>query len=352
MTVDAMALECKGLSKTYGDVPAVVSFDLQVRRGQVLALLGPSGCGKTTALRLISGFDLPNGGEIFVGGEQVLGHGCNVPPEKRRVGIVFQEGVLFPHLNVSQNIGYGLADRKGRQRRVEEMLELVGLAGMERRMPHELSGGQQQRVALARALAPSPEVLLLDEPFSNLDPGLREQVRRDVLKILRQGDITAVFVTHDQEEALFVGDSVAVMNEGRVEQVGPPESIFHCPDTRFVAHFIGTADFIPAWRQGDSLVSEVGCVPFPICEERDGRLEVLVRPDCLDLRPGEAGPGIIEEREFRGAFYLYRVGLPSGRSVRCLLSHVQEYAKGTPVDVALRAGHTLRPFVDGRAIAV
>jgi iron(III) transport system ATP-binding protein len=349
MTVDTLALHCKGLAKTYGDVPAITSFDLSVAQGEVLALLGPSGCGKTTALRLISGFDLPDRGDIYIGGEQVVGSGRNVPPERRRVGMVFQEGALFPHLTVAQNVGYGLSDRKSRQVRVEEMLELVGLSGMELRMPHELSGGQQQRVALARALAPSPEVLLLDEPFSNLDPGLREQVRREVLQILRQGDITSVFVTHDQEEALFVGDSVAVMNEGRIEQVASPEAIFHCPDSRFVAHFIGTADFIPAWFQEDRLVSEVGSVAFPRCAVADRQLEVMVRPDCLDIRPNPKGRGTIQEREFHGAFYLYRVALPSGQSVRCLLSHVQEYPEGATVDVTLREGHTLRPFVNGQA---
>lgn len=352
MTGSTLALDCRGLTKTFGQVSAVSSFDLGVSQGQVLALLGPSGCGKTTALRLMAGFDLPDDGTISIAGDQVFGNGRNVPPEKRRIGMVFQEGALFPHRTLAQNVAYGLHRRSGRQQRVEEMLEMVGLSGMEQRMPHQLSGGQQQRVALARALAPSPEVLLLDEPFSNLDPGLREQVRRDVLRILHESDITAVFVTHDQEEALFLGDSVAVMNEGCIEQVDTPEAIFHRPETRFVAQFIGTVDFLPAIQEGDRLVSEIGCAPYSGGVQCEGPLELMVRPDCIDLRPSREGQGVIQDREFRGGFYQYRIRLASGRSVRCLLPHVHEYPEGAVVEVGLKEGHSMRAFADGRAIAV
>ena len=351
MSASTLALECRGLAKAFGQVSAVKSFDLEVAEGRVVALLGPSGCGKTTALRLISGFESPDSGAIAVGGEQVFGNGSNVPPEKRRVGMVFQEGALFPHLTVAQNVAYGLSRQKKSGQRVGEMLELVGLSGLEERMPDQLSGGQQQRVALARALAPSPRVLLLDEPFSNLDPGLREQVRRDVLDILRQAGITAVFVTHDQEEALFVGDLVAVMNQGCIEQVDSPEGIFHQPKSRFVAQFIGTVDFLPAVREGGRLVSEIGCAPYSGLGQGAGPLELMVRPDCLDLQPCREGQGVIQEREFRGGFYQYRVRLPSGRSVRCLLPHVQEYPEGTVVEVVLKEGHSMRAFADGKAIA-
>jgi len=355
------ALECHGLTKQFGQVQAIVGLDLTVMPGQVVALLGPSGCGKTTALRLIAGFEQPDGGSISVGGRQVCQPGYAMPPEQRNVGMVFQEGALFPHLTVAQNVAYGLSRGNGRDKRVEEVLELVGLDGLGRRMPHELSGGQQQRVALARALAPRPEVLLLDEPFSNLDPRLREQVRKDVLEILKSGNITAIFVTHDQEEALFVGDIVAVMNEGRVEQTGSPEEIFHSPATRFVAEFFGMVDFIPAWREGSRLLTEVGSVSWPdgigplgppaeIAGDTSENLEVMVRPDCLNCVPSGQGQGTITSREFRGPFYLYRVALPSGHSVRCLLSHINDLPIGATVTVDLRHGHSLKPFAEGRAV--
>jgi iron(III) transport system ATP-binding protein len=316
----------------------------------VVTLLGPSGCGKTTALRLIAGFDNPDSGLVTIGGQCVFQPGCNLPPEKRRIGMVFQEGALFPHLTVEQNVGYGLPRRDGRKERVQQVLAMVSLEHLGHRMPHELSGGQQQRVALARALAPQPEVLLLDEPFSNLDPGLRERVRRDVLEILRTNGVTAIFVTHDQEEALFVGDEIAVMRNGRIEQIDSPEEIFHHPATRFVAEFIGTVDFLPGWRSEDRLMTEVGSVEWPEASPADTGVEVMVRPDCLECYPCGEGAGLIVSREFRGAFYLYKVSLPSGSSVRCLLPHTQEYAVGTRVTVELRCGHSLLPFIGGQAI--
>ncbi|MSQ05648.1 MAG: ABC transporter ATP-binding protein [Dehalococcoidia bacterium] len=345
------ALECRGLAKRFGAVPAVQELDLTVAKGQIVALLGPSGCGKTTTLRLIAGFDRPDAGAMRISGRVACDQqGTFLPPESRRVGMVFQEGALFPHLTVWQNVAYGLPQSQGRAERVQEVLGLVGLAALGHRMPHELSGGQQQRVALARALAPQPELLLLDEPFSNLDPSLRQQVRHDVREILRASNSTAIFVTHDQDEALSMGDVVGVMNQGRIEQLDSPEELFHHPATRFVAEFIGMADFIPGSLDGSRLLTEAGSVPWPQAAP-GGPVDVMVRPDCLDCVPAPKGQGVITDREFRGAFYLYRVALPSGSTVRCLLSHTDEFPVGAAVTVSLRHGHDLRPFVQGIALA-
>jgi iron(III) transport system ATP-binding protein len=275
--------------------------------------------------------------------------------------MVFQEGALFPHLTVEQNLSYGLPRASRRNGRMAEVLDLTGLANLRHRMPYELSGGQQQRVALGRALAPGPEVLLLDEPFSNLDPKLREQVRRDVLEIVRASRSTAVFVTHDQEEALFLGDSIAVMNHGRVEQEGSPEEIFHNPKTRFVAQFIDLAEFLPAWSVDGRLTTEVGPVEWPPSldtslqhasngDRPEASLELMVRPDCLECSPSDQGQCTVIDREFRGAFYLYKIALPSGRSVRCLLPHTVEYPQGATVTVTLRRGHKVKPFMGQLAL--
>ena len=357
-------LECVDVSKQFDDVAVLRGFNLQVQQGQVVALLGPSGCGKTTALRAIAGFAQPDSGAIRIAGETMHEEGRSVPPEKRRVGMVFQEGALFPHLTVEQNIAYGLSRSDDKPERVGDVVRMTGLDELINRMPYELSGGQQQRVALARALAPRPELLLLDEPFSNLDPGLREQVRRDVVDILRAGGVTAVFVTHDQEEAMYVGDTIAVMNQGRIEQQGTPQDIFHRPRSKFVAEFIGMVDFVPAkWKQG-RILSDIGDADWPYGpyslesnsgvggdRKHTGNLEIMVRPDCVDCEPSENGNGVIAEREFRGAFYLYRIALNTGGSVRCLLSHTDEYEVGARVSVHVRCGHSMRPFMDGAALA-
>ena len=231
---DRLTIRARGLTKTYGDVKALDSFSLDVWEGSLLTLLGPSGCGKTTALRVIAGFE-PAGGTVDIRGRQVLGPDLFVPPEKRRVGMVFQDYALFPHMSVAANVSYGLdgADVS----RTADVLRLVGLGGLDDRMPHELSGGQQQRVALARALAPNPDVILLDEPFSNLDANLRDRVRRELKAILTEARTTAVLVTHDQEEALATSDLVAVMYQGRVVQVDSPAELYTKPSDPWVAEF-------------------------------------------------------------------------------------------------------------------
>ena len=349
---EAFMLECRQVSKSFGDVAALSGFSLGLPQGQILALLGPSGCGKTTALRIVAGFASPDSGSIAIASRPVYDRGTNVPPEKRRVGMVFQEGALFPHLSVEQNIGFGLSRDEQRSDRVAEVVRMTGLEGLTHRMPYELSGGQQQRVALARALAPRPELLLLDEPFSNLDPGLREQVRRDVMAILRANDITAIFVTHDQEEAMYVGDRIAVMNGGRIEQQGTPEEVFHRPRTKFVAEFIGMVDFVPGSQRAGRIETAIGAAEWHDERRLEGRLEFMTRPDCVECVPAVEGNGTIVEREFRGAFYLYRIALDCGVTVRSLLSHINEHEVGARVTVRVRSGHSLRPFLNGAALDV
>ena len=219
------SLSCTGLAKAFGVVRAVDDFTLELEGGTIAALLGPSGCGKTTALRLIAGLERPDAGTVTVGGRELAGPGTFVAPERRRIGVVFQDYALFPHHDVAGNVAYALG-RGADPARVREVLELVGLGEHGARPVHELSGGQQQRVALARALAPTPELILLDEPFSNLDAGLRERLREEVREIIRRAGVTALFVTHDQAEALSIAETVAVMRDGRVEQLGTPEEVY------------------------------------------------------------------------------------------------------------------------------
>ena len=364
-SASGVALQCADVVKRYGNVEALAGLNLAVESGKILALLGPSGCGKTTALRLIAGFDRPDEGEISVSGRIVSSPTGSLPPEKRHIGMVFQEGALFPHLTVEQNVGYGLRKNSDRSQRITEALELIGLSGMRRRMPHELSGGQQQRVALGRALAPCPDILLLDEPFSNLDAKLREQLQHDLVAILRASGVSSVFVTHDQRAALTVGDEVAVMNQGKLEQIGPPSSVFQAPKTKFVAEFIGAVDFLPVEVDNGRMTSDLGSLHWNV--EADGHpcspavpgsafnsgelagaaLEMMVRPDCVECWPDENGTGVITGREFQGPFYLYGVRMPSGRELRSLMSHTIEFAIGARVTPRLRAGHRMLLFVNG-----
>ena len=255
-----IAVRMEGVRKSFGPVSALEQFGLEVRRGRTLCLLGPSGCGKTTALRLIAGFERPDAGIVEINGRRVADAVTAIPPERRRVGMVFQDYALFPHLSVRENVAYGIRSDPDRDVRVSELLELVGLDAAADRMPHQLSGGMQQRVAVARALAPRPEVVLLDEPFSNLDQALRTHLRVEVREILRRAEATAVFVTHDQQEALTIGDDVCVMSRGRVEQCASPEIVYAEPANPFVAGFVGVANLVHAESAGGVAETRFGPV--------------------------------------------------------------------------------------------
>jgi iron(III) transport system ATP-binding protein len=312
-----MSLLClEQLTKYYLSqaLPAVDHVTLALEKGEILALLGPSGCGKTTTLRLIAGFERPDAGVVEIGGKVMADGHAFVPPEQRGVGVVFQEYTLFPHLTVEENIRFGLRTLNPRERaqRLREMLEMVGLTSLARRYPHELSGGQQQRVALARALAPRPAVLLLDEPFSNLDADLRTYMLREVYTILRELGTTAVFVTHDHEEAFMVADRVGVLNRGRLEQLSRPEEIYHLPATRFVARFVGQANFLPGRVVGAGIETDIGTFPNTLDFPQGVAVEVMIRPTQVELQLDPAGNGMVVSRRFRGADTLVVVQLTSG----------------------------------------
>jgi iron(III) transport system ATP-binding protein len=292
--------------KRFDDTVAVDGARLCAERGELVALLGPSGCGKTTLLRLIAGFERPDAGEIHLADVPVSGNGSWVPPERRRVGMVFQDYALFPHLTVGENVGFGVP-RRARAARVAELLCLVGLDGLGARLPHELSGGQQQRVALARALAPSPSIVLLDEPWSNIDPLLRGSMRDDLAAILRGIGVTVVLVTHDREEAFSLADRIALMRDGGIVQEGTPEELYLAPADRWTAEFVGAGNFLPGRLAGGLVETLLGRFAVANGGAPVADVEVLIRPELLELRPDPEGRGEVVAREFRGHDVFYRV---------------------------------------------
>ena len=329
------AIRLTDLAKKFDRTAAVNGVSLDLQRGELLALLGPSGCGKTTTLRLIAGFERADRGSIEIGGETVERPGLHLPPEQRRVGMVFQEYALFPHMTVGENIRFGLHRYAGdRARRVVAVLELVGLEGLEQRMPSELSGGQQQRVALARALAPEPEVILLDEPFSNLDAGLRSRLRTELRTILRKAGATAVFVTHDQEEALSLVDQIAVIFDGVVVQKASPQELYHRPATRAIAEFIGDANVFPGAAHGSHAACELGT--FELYTAQHGEVNVLVRPENISVVPATAAvAGHVTDVQFFGHDQLVTVRLDSGSLIGTRPNPLLHFVPGQPV--ALKA---------------
>ncbi|MCU0568258.1 MAG: ABC transporter ATP-binding protein [Oculatellaceae cyanobacterium Prado106] len=329
------------------DAPAVAAVSLSLKQGDLLALLGPSGCGKTTLLRLIAGFEQPQSGTIAIAQQPVAGSGQWVPPEKRGIGMVFQDYALFPHLTVAQNIAFGLHKRQKAsqkptqwiQQRVEETLHLVGLSQLESRYPHQLSGGQQQRVALARALAPYPLLVLLDEPLSNLDVQVRLRLRQELRTILKAAGTSAILVTHDQEEALSIADRVAVMRQGHIEQEGTPEALYAHPTSPFVAEFVAQANLLPAQRSGNHWQTDLGALPLHQVNAPPAAatLTVMVRQEDLRLQPDSTSPFVICDRQFLGREYRYSLTSPTGKTWVARTGLDTNLAIGTAVKVAIVA---------------
>jgi iron(III) transport system ATP-binding protein len=335
LVVTEPAIDARGVDKAFGRTRAVDGATLSVPHGELVALLGPSGSGKTTLLRVIAGFEEPDAGRVAIAGRAVAGDGAWVEPEHRRIGMVFQDGALFPHLTVERNVAFGASRRE----RVAECLALVGLDARAASYPHELSGGERQRVALARALAADPEVVLLDEPFASLDAGLRDALRAEVAGILREAGTSALLVTHDQAEALSLAGTVAVMREGRVEQIGTPEEIYERPQSRWVAEFLGEADVIPGTASRGMVECELG--RFGAAPELAGRVNVVIRPESVGIGTGHA-EGVVVARSFYGHDQLVHVELPSGMRLR-------SRRLGFP---AWHPGDRVRIWIDGPVSAV
>lgn len=351
----APVLSCRNITKRFDQAAAAavsdVSFELY--QGELMGLLGPSGCGKTTLLRIMAGFERPQIGEIALSNQQVCSRQLWLPPEKRQVGVVFQDYALFPHLNVIENVAFGLKQlcRRGElpkkkiQDLAAESIGLVGLSGMEKRYPHALSGGQQQRVALARALAPRPPLILMDEPFSNLDVQVRLRLRQEVRDILKNVGASGIFVTHDQEEALAIADKVAVMNEGQLMQLDSPEAIYQSPKSRFVAEFVTQANFLPAVRVADGWQTKLGVLKLEpvlasgvLSSETEG--DLMIAQEDVKIAPDEQGTLLVQGRQFLGREYQYSLIMVDGKALEVR----------SPVSVRLAVGDRVSVRVDHNSV--
>jgi iron(III) transport system ATP-binding protein len=342
MKQQPVIVHLEGVSKQFtgNPIPAVNQVSFSLTQGELLGLVGPSGCGKTTLLRIIAGFEQPSTGQVELAGKLVAGASYWLPPERRNTGMVFQDYALFPHLSVAENVAFGLKTKKTRPKRQEirarvgEVLNLVGLSGLEPRYPHELSGGQQQRVALARALAPQPALILLDEPLSNLDVQVRERLRHEVRTILKSTNTAAIFVTHDQEEAMAIADRIAVMRDGKLEQIGTPEDIYTHPCSKFVAEFVTQANFLQATRAGNLWQTEVGQWEIQAPNTLDSG-ELMFRQEDVQLKPDGQATTIIQEREFLGREYRYCLETASGKRLHARTHLTTQLPVGTRVKLCV-----------------
>jgi len=346
-------LELNGVVQRYGKHTIVDGVDFRLEQGQIACLLGPSGCGKTTLLRCIAGFEEIAGGEIRLHGKVVSSVGQRVAPEKRQIGMVFQDYALFPHLTIEQNVAFGLGRKPtpDAHLRVRQLLATVGLGGQGDKYPHELSGGQQQRVALARALAPRPELILLDEPFSNLDVGLRERLSAEVREILKREGSTAILVTHDQNEAFAMADEIGIMYQGRIQQWDVPYNLYHRPANRFVADFIGQGVLVPGVvgilnsvrMELGTLTSDTPVECSETCAHCDNgcKVDILLRPDDIVHDDQSKLQAEVLHKAFRGADILYTLRLASGTEVLSLVPSHHNHALGEKIGIRLDADHVI-----------
>lgn len=345
-------LSLKNVSHSYherGGAQPLTTFsrlDFSLERGQIACLLGPSGCGKTTALRCIAGFEQVNSGEIILDGRLVSSANFHLSAEKRQIGMVFQDYALFPHLSVAKNIAFGLhnMEKQQRQKRVDELLEVVGLKDFHQAFPHELSGGQQQRVALARGLAPRPNLLLLDEPFSNLDIALRERLGLEVREILKQQNATAILVTHDQNEAFAIADDIGILHQGEIQQWNSAYQIYHEPSNRFVADFVGEGVFLPGTVLAEKQIEielgiVIGNMPDDCC--LGCTVDVLLRPDDVVHDDLSAVQAKVMAKAFRGADFLYTLALESGTTILSLVPSHHDHAIGEKIGIKLEIDHVV-----------
>ena len=358
----SVILQLQNITKTYPSRSASVNgnhtvvlddVSLALNHGELLGLLGPSGCGKTTLLRVVAGFESISQGTVTIAGKTVCTDCDTLAAEKRNTGMVFQDYALFPHLTVAENVAFGLKNKKNYlkgifsnktnstlEQRVGEVLELVGLSSLKRRYPHQLSGGQQQRISLARALAPQPALILLDEPLSNLDVQVRHRLRVEIRSILKAAGTSAIFVTHDREEALAISDKIAVMRQGKIEQIGIPEELYFNPASRFVAEFVTQANFLPATRKGRVWLTEIGEVKIPLNElslnhHFATQGDLMLRPEDISLIRDPNSGTVVRERQFLGREYYYGVSTASGKRIYVRTDLDQAIAIGTKVSLAL-----------------
>jgi iron(III) transport system ATP-binding protein len=344
-------LELRQLSIQYPNAPSFVvsDIDITLKRGEIACLLGPSGCGKTSVLRAIAGFIAPSSGEIWLNGKLVSDKRTHLAPEKRGVGVVFQDYALFPHLTVAQNTAFGLRKLASQEKaaRVKELIAMVGLDAFAHRYPHELSGGQQQRVALARALAPEPALLLLDEPFSNLDVELREKLSHEVREILKASNTTAILVTHDQNEAFAMADHIGVLQNGKLAQWNTPYHLYHEPATREVADFIGQGVFLPGTIRAGAIQIELGELTANT-QATPNPFDVLIRPDDIIHDDNSPLQAKVLRRSFRGSDFLYTLELESGHTVLAMVPSHHNHAIGEKIGIKLAIDHVITFARNGR----